>query len=97
MYQHLTSSALNAVPAMTRASFNFSSVSAGPGNDDPAKLKLLEAAPSARSNNKDRDSLDTVTYKGSDYQLGDYVHLVNPDDASKPIVGQIYRVFVQPS
>jgi len=25
---------------------------------------------------------------------GDYIHLINPDDASRPIVGQIFRTFV---
>lgn len=26
--------------------------------------------------------------------MGDYVHLINPDDATRPIVGQIFKAFV---
>lgn len=26
--------------------------------------------------------------------LGDFVHLINPDDAAKPIIGQVFKSFV---
>jgi chromatin structure-remodeling complex subunit RSC1/2 len=29
-----------------------------------------------------------------DMSLGDYVHLINPDDATRPIVGQVFKSFV---
>ena len=88
MWQHLTSASPNAVPAMTRAGHNFASISAGPGNG-----RALTVA-SAVIDSRDRDFVDQISYKGSLYRIGDYVHLANPDDTSKPIVGQIYRLFV---
>jgi len=73
---------------MTRAGYNFASISAGPGNE-----RALAAA-SATIDSRDRDFLGQISYKGSSYHIGDYVHLANPDDTSKPIVGQIYKLFV---
>jgi chromatin structure-remodeling complex subunit RSC1/2 len=73
---------------MTRAGYNFASISAGPGNE-----RALAAA-SATIDARDRDFLDQISYKGSLYHVGDYVHLANPDDTNKPIVGQIYKLFV---
>ena len=43
---------------------------------------------------KDRDFTEKAVYKGCTYQIGDYVHLINPDDASRPIVGHIFRTFI---
>lgn len=72
---------------MTRAGYNFASISAGPGN---GRAMVAHAIIDSR----DRDFVDYIPYKGSSYRIGDYVHLTNPDDASKPIVGQICRLFV---
>lgn len=76
---------------MTRAGFNFASISSGPGNDD-----LSSSPTSPTIETRDREFVDSASYKGSTYRVGDHVHLINPDDASKPIVGLIYKVFVLP-
>jgi hypothetical protein len=58
-----------------------------------------------RVGNKDRVFTDEARHKGIAYKtgtpysliwliIGDYIHLINPDDASRPIVGQIFRTFV---
>jgi chromatin structure-remodeling complex subunit RSC1/2 len=73
---------------MTRAGYNFASISVGPGNERAAAVAY------AIIGSGDRDFVDQISYKGSSYRIGDYVHLTNPDDASKPIVGQICRLFV---
>ncbi|KAF8338318.1 uncharacterized protein EI90DRAFT_2572270 [Cantharellus anzutake] len=85
MYHHLTSSIASRVPAMTRAAYNFSSTDSGPGR----KKGKSKAHPFIQ----DEDPIERVTHKGQTYQCGDYVHLMNPDDARKPIVGQIFRTY----
>ncbi|WFD31047.1 hypothetical protein MSPP1_002077 [Malassezia sp. CBS 17886] len=37
-----------------------------------------------------------IAFKGRRYRVGDWVHLMNPVDASRPIVGQIFRVYRRP-
>lgn len=34
-----------------------------------------------------------ILYKGEVWRVGDWVHIHNPNDANKPIVGQIYRTW----
>lgn len=43
---------------------------------------------------RDRLFTDEARHKGVAYRVGDYVHLINPNDASRPIVGQIFKTFV---
>lgn len=86
MWQHLTSPISSTVPAMTRASANFASISAGPATDN--------APTSSIPNTQGRDFVDQVVYKGCTYRAGDFVHLANPDDATRPIVGMVHRVFI---
>jgi len=43
---------------------------------------------------KDRTATSEARWKGMGYKTGDYVHLVNPEDPSRPIIGQIFRSFV---
>lgn len=40
---------------------------------------------------RDRTVVEEVNYKGWKVKLGDWVHLSNPDDPSKPIVGQVFK------
>jgi chromatin structure-remodeling complex subunit RSC1/2 len=40
---------------------------------------------------RDRTFVEEVNYKGWKVKLGDWVHLSNPDDPSKPIVGQVFK------
>lgn len=76
---------------MTRASANFASISAGagPASDGAPTTTII---PSVHV--QDREFVDQVVYKGSTYRPGDFVHLANPDDATRPIVGMVHKVFV---
>ena len=40
---------------------------------------------------------EEVNYKGWKLKLGDWVHLSNPDDPSKPIVGQVFKCWTSES
>ena len=40
---------------------------------------------------RDRTFVEEVNYKGWKVKSGDWVHLSNPDDPSKPIVGQVFK------
>lgn len=73
---------------MTRAKYNFASTDLGPGGNKKGKSKACVPI-------QDSDSAERVTHKGQTYRVGDYIHLVNPDDPRKPIVAQIFRVYIQ--
>jgi chromatin structure-remodeling complex subunit RSC1/2 len=47
-----------------------------------------------RVSSKDRTFVDELQYKGWRVRLGDFVHVSNPDDTSRPIMGQVFRCFV---
>ncbi|ORX40945.1 hypothetical protein BD324DRAFT_612629 [Kockovaella imperatae] len=84
----------------------FASLPAGPGNARPVHeinqdLRAGVAEENAgfgvttfRVGTKDRVFTDEARHKGMSYKVGDYVHLINPDDATKPIVGQVFKSFV---
>ncbi|KAL7420864.1 hypothetical protein Q5752_004818 [Cryptotrichosporon argae] len=79
------------VPAPSRNAF--SSLPAGPGRarhvyDEPMGVTT------GRVDLAERTITAEARLKGVSYKVGDWVHLVNPDDASKPIVGQIWKTFV---
>lgn len=40
-----------------------------------------------------RMPLPYITYKGDTWKVGDWVHIQNPNDITKPIVAQIYRTW----
>jgi len=46
---------------------------------------------------RDRTFVEEVNYKGWTVNLGDWVHLSNPDDPSKPIVGQVFKCWTSES
>ena len=46
---------------------------------------------------RDRNFVGEVHYKGWKLKLGDWVHLSNPDDPSKPIVGQVFKCWTSES
>lgn len=53
-----------------------------------------EIYPTQGRNAKDaRIPVRLIEYKGESYRVGDWVHLTNPNDPSKPIVGQIHRTW----
>ena len=46
---------------------------------------------------RDRTFVEEVNYKGWKLKIGDWVHLSNPDDPSKPIVGQVFKCWTSES
>ena len=84
------------VPTASPSSHAF--IPAGPG--------LAKPTPDSGKNNydayeftglrivtKDRTATQEARWKGVGWKTGDYVHLVNPEDPSRPIIGQIFRSF----
>nr|XP_031862624.1 uncharacterized protein CI109_002122 [Kwoniella shandongensis]KAA5529696.1 hypothetical protein CI109_002122 [Kwoniella shandongensis] len=84
----------------------FASLPAGPGNARSLHETTQELRAGAaeeevgfgittfRVGTKDRNFTEEARYKGMSYRVGDYVHLINPDDATRPIIGQIFKTFV---
>lgn len=91
----------------------FSSVPVGPGEAAqhplvldgslaPVAAELLPSSTAdllshARLHNREKVVYDRVHFKGQTYRVGDWVHLFNPSDPSKPIVGQIFKVLQKAS
>ncbi|KAM6497751.1 hypothetical protein JOM56_005699 [Amanita muscaria] len=76
---------------------NFASLRAGPGNTKPVHGSDGEGVPGVttyRVINKDRTFVEELSYKGWNLRLGDWVHLCNPDDPSRPIIAQVFRCWV---
>jgi len=40
--------------------------------------------------------LRSIEHKGEIYQVGDWIHILNPNDLAKPTVGQIFRTWKDP-
>ncbi|KAF8878456.1 hypothetical protein BD779DRAFT_1554735 [Infundibulicybe gibba] len=81
LYQALTSPYPPVGPPY-HSSNHFASIAAGPGmtgSSEPMDVSLLNKTP-----------LDEVAYKGWKLRVGDWVHLSNPDDPSRPIVAQVF-------
>lgn len=66
-----------------------SSVPAGPLNRNAKSITSSTIEP------KGRTAVDSHWYKGMEYRVGNYVHLMNPDDSSKPIVAQIWECWTR--
>lgn len=47
-----------------------------------------------RVSTKDRTFVDEVHYKGWTIRLADWLHLSNPDDPSRPIVGHVFKCWI---
>ena len=54
----------------------------------------VEGVTGSRVNEANRYTVPEVHYKGWNLRFGDWVHLSNPDDPARPIVGQIYKCWV---
>lgn len=77
----------------------YASLPAGPGNAKSQHETSTNPAAgfgvtTFRVGTKDRIFTTEARHKGMAYKVGDFVHLVNPDDAAKPIIGQIFKTFV---
>ncbi|KAF9507324.1 hypothetical protein BS47DRAFT_1488923 [Hydnum rufescens UP504] len=83
-------------PSTEETAVNATSGSSNPGSTQSHNLRFppKDSVTTFRIPSKDRDFTEKAVYKGCTYQIGDYVHLINPDDASRPIVGHIFRTFI---
>jgi chromatin structure-remodeling complex subunit RSC1/2 len=84
----------------------FASLPAGPGNARSMHETTQELRAGAaeqevgfglttyRVMSKDRMFTPEARHKGQAYRVGDYIHLINPDDATRPIIGQVWKTFV---
>lgn len=68
--------------AKARALQKFASSPYGPGHEPPRPDKQPKIL-----------SMDAAAFKGRTYHVGDWVHIMNPVDPSRPIVGQIFRLY----
>ncbi|PPQ87841.1 hypothetical protein CVT25_009493 [Psilocybe cyanescens] len=95
LYQALTSPNPPAAPYISTT--NFAALRAGPGNVKPVHGADSEGIPNVTTHrvlSRDRTFVDEVNYKGWKIKLADWVHLSNPDDPSRPIIGQVFRCWV---
>ncbi|KAF8588485.1 hypothetical protein K439DRAFT_1384573 [Ramaria rubella] len=97
LYHLLTSPPLpNIVPATTS---NFSSIAAGPGvarplHSQPSESLSSHAVTTFRIPTKDRVFTEELTHKGMSIRVGDWVHLMNPDEPARPIIAQVFKTWV---
>jgi len=94
-YQALTSSNPPSGPPY-KTTTNWASLPAGPGPAEhmkAAKGETSRAVTTFRVSTKDRKFLEEVEYRGWKIRVGDWLHLCNPDDPSKPIVGQVFKCY----
>ncbi|PPQ69200.1 hypothetical protein CVT26_003640 [Gymnopilus dilepis] len=73
---------------------NFAALRAGPGNVKPVHRSDNDGVPNVttyRVLTRDRTFVDELHYKGWKLKIGDWVHLANPDDPSRPIIGQVFK------
>ncbi|PBK64110.1 hypothetical protein ARMSODRAFT_962240 [Armillaria solidipes] len=90
LYQALTSKEPPHGPPYS-SSTNFASLRAGPGafDPDPSTGVTSDHVPT-----KDRKFVDLHHYKGWTINVGDWVHLSNPDYPSLPTIGQVHKCWV---
>ncbi|KAI4525750.1 hypothetical protein K525DRAFT_190786 [Schizophyllum commune Loenen D] len=109
LYQALTSPDPPAGPHYA-SNTNFAALAAGPGrvrplhsgaqSQTPMTSAAVKASPPVegvtgpRVNEANRYTVPEVHYKGWNLRFGDWVHLSNPDDPARPIVGQVYKCWV---
>jgi len=96
IYQEMVSSLSVALPTAGSAS-NFASIPAGPmhaqASSTPQNPDLGATSPQIAS--EGREFLREFEYRGMMLKPGDWVHLINPADASKPIVGLVWKIFTK--
>ncbi|KAF5337914.1 hypothetical protein D9758_013118 [Tetrapyrgos nigripes] len=70
------------------------SSSSQPGASGSRAAQLAIGVTTHRVPTKDRNFINEINYKGWNIKLADWVHLSNPDDPSRPIIGQVFRCWV---
>lgn len=95
-YQALVSSDPPSGPPYS-SSTHFAALPAAPGTAKPLNSgNDVEGVPGVttfRVGTKDRAFVDGLQYKGWNLKLADWLHLANCDDPSRPIIGQIFRLW----
>lgn len=94
-YQALTSSNPPTGPPYKTAT-NWASLPAGPGTAKPlnaAEGESSRAVTTFRVSTKDRQFVEEVEYRGWKIRVADWLHLCNPDDPTKPIIGQVFKCY----
>ncbi|KAF9644688.1 hypothetical protein BDM02DRAFT_3121491 [Thelephora ganbajun] len=94
-YQALTSPNPPSGPPYKTAT-NWASLPAGPGTARPlnaAEGEASRAVTTFRVSTKDRKFVEEVEYRGWKIRVADWLHLCNPDDPSKPIIGQVFKCY----
>ena len=89
LYNALTSTSPPVGPPYTSTT-NFASLRTGPGHVSEQDNGVT----SFRVSSKDRTFVEEVWYKGVPVRLADWVHLSNPDDPGRPIIAQVYKVWI---
>lgn len=91
LYQELTKgdgrNVKNVSTPSATPSAALASVSSGPGTNATASSKVKQS---------EQIQMQELKYKEHLFKVGDFVHLMNPDDATKPIIGQIFRLWQAP-
>ncbi|KAI0327304.1 hypothetical protein GY45DRAFT_1327801 [Cubamyces sp. BRFM 1775] len=73
----------------------FAALPAGPGTAKPLHASEGDTGVTTfRVSLKDRQLIDEVNFKGWTVRVADWLHLSNPDDPSRPIVGQVFKCFL---
>ncbi|OJA10610.1 hypothetical protein AZE42_09931 [Rhizopogon vesiculosus] len=92
LYQAITSSTPSPGPPYVSTS-NFASIQAGPGTARPVHSvdSGVAGVTAFRVSTKLRTFVDELHYKGWIIRLADWLHLSNPDDPSRPIIGQVFK------
>lgn len=68
--------------AQAHAEHRFASSAYGPGQEPPSDSLVSQP-----------QLVEVAYFKGRAYHVGDWVHIMNPVDASRPIVGQLARLY----
>ncbi|GAA5913718.1 hypothetical protein JCM6882_002325 [Rhodosporidiobolus microsporus] len=64
--------------------------------EDDLGVSDLKSRATTRPTTKDKIFLDGINFKGDVLRVGDWVHLLNPDNPAKPVIAQIWKVYKRP-
>ncbi|SNX86621.1 related to RSC2 - member of RSC complex [Melanopsichium pennsylvanicum] len=84
----ITAEAVLATAAQADASRHFSSIPHGPLYASAGSHGDL----TTRISSKSKTYYEHLNLKGKAFRVGDWIHLINPSDSTKPIVAQIFKV-----
>ncbi|SPO30061.1 related to RSC2 - member of RSC complex [Ustilago trichophora] len=87
-HEPITAEAVIAAAAQADASRHFSSIPHGPLYASAGSHGDL----TTRISSKSKTYYEHLNLKGKAFRVGDWIHLINPSDPTKPIVAQIFKV-----